>query len=120
MKKFFLLVVIVLLLITFSDTDMLRPYRDQLYALIQDNVPSAGDNKDAALRKIQKQLLTLSEQWGEEQRAFLEKASSSIENIKKFHRNYCINNDFNPILFGDPLKQSCVVIENNYDNLLKP
>ena len=120
MKKFMWLVLIVLLLITFSDHDLIRPYKEQLLELIMDQAAIAGDDKEAALRRTRKQLLALSEQWGEGQRSQLEKASSGMDNLLRFRRDYCVNKDFNPILFGEPLRQSCEVIENNYQNLSKP
>ncbi len=120
MKKVFWLVVIVLLVLTFSDHDSIKPYRDKVYDLIVDNVAIAGDNKEAALRKTRKQLLQLAEQWGDSQHQYLEQASVSIDSLQKFRRSYCVNKDFNPILFGEPLQQSCAVIEQNYANLTRP
>ena len=77
-------------------------------------------DKEAALRKTRKQLLQLAEQWGDSQRQYLEKHSASVDSLLKFRRSYCLNNDFNPILFGEPLRQSCDIIEQNYDNLIRP
>ncbi|MEH8017212.1 hypothetical protein MN202_08210 [Rheinheimera muenzenbergensis] len=120
MKKFFWLVVIVLLVLTFSDHESIKPYRDKVYDLIVDKVAIAGDNQEAALRKTRKQLLQLAEQWGDSQQQYLQKHAASLDSLQKFRRSYCINNDFNPILFGEPLRQSCEVIEQNYDNLTRP
>jgi hypothetical protein len=120
MKKFFWLVVIVLLVLTFSNHDVIRPYKEQLFELVLDKAAGAKDNKEAALRRTRKQLLALAEQWGDSQRAQLEKATSSIDNLMRFHRDYCVNKDFSPFLYGEPLQQSCAVIETNYLNLTKP
>ena len=120
MKKLFWLVVVILLVITFSDHNLIRPYKEQLFALIMDKAAIAGDSKEAALRTTRKQLLALSEQWGEGQRAQLDKASSSVDNLLQFQRNYCKNGDFNPFLYGDTLKQSCAVIDNHLHNLTLP
>jgi hypothetical protein len=120
MKKFFWLVVVVLLVITFSDHDLIRPHKEQLFELIMDKAAIAGDSKEAALRSTRKQLTALAEQWGDGQRAQLEKAAASIDSLKKFRRDYCVNKDFNPILYGEPLKESCKIIENHYDNLNQP
>ncbi|MDP5137600.1 hypothetical protein [Rheinheimera baltica] len=120
MKKFLWLVLIVMLLITFSDSSLLRPYKEQLLELIEDNIAAAGDSKEAVLRKTRKELFALAEEWGDSQRDYLDKSSETIDSLKKFRRNFCINKDFNPILFGDPLKQSCTVIEKHYQNLIKP
>lgn len=119
MKKFFWLVVIVLLVLTFSDHDSIKPYRDKIYDLIVDKVAVAGDSNEAALRKTRRQLQELAAQWGDSQQQYLAKASESIDSLQKFRRSYCINKDFNPILFGEPLQQSCNVIEQNYDNLTR-
>ena len=120
MKKLFWLVVVILLVITFSDHNLIRPYKEQLFALIMDKAAIAGDSKEAALRTTRKQLLALSEQWGEGQRSQLDKASSSVDNLLQFQRNYCKNGDFNPFLYGDTLKQSCAVIDAQLHNLTQP
>ena len=117
MKMFFWLVVVVLLVLTFSDHDSIKPYRDKAYDYLVDKVAIVGDNQEAALRKTRKQLLQQAEQWGDSQRQYLEKHAASIDSLKRFRRSYCIDNDFNPILFGEPLRQSCDIIEQNYDKL---
>lgn len=120
MKNFFWLVVIVLLVITFSDHDYIRPYKEKLFELVLDKAAIVGDNKTSALMKTRRQLQALSEQWGEGQRNQLEKATSSIESLLQFRKNYCVNKDFNPILFGEPLQQTCAIIDSQYHNLTKP
>ena len=120
MKKFFWLVVIVLLVITFSDHEKIKPYKEQLFEAILDKAAIAGDSKEGALRKTRKQLLALSEQWGESQRAQLEKASSSLDSLKRFRLNYCVNKDFSPILYGEPLREACMIIDSHYNNLIQP
>jgi hypothetical protein len=121
MKKFFWLAVIILLLLTFSDHELLRPYRDQLYGLILDNAPSSGKMSDEqAMRQIQKQFNELSASWGEGQQQQLSKAAASKDNLLMFHQRYCINRDFNPILFGEPLRQSCSIIESRMEALTSP
>ena len=117
MKTFFWLAVIVLLVITFSDTDLIRPYKEQVIAYVVDEVAVAGDNKEVALRKARKQLMQLAEEWGDGQRAQLEKATASTTSLLKFRQDYCINGDFSPYLYGEPLRQVCSVIENNYAGL---
>jgi hypothetical protein len=120
MKTFFWLVVVVLLVITFSDTALIRPYKEQVLELVVDNVADFGDSQEAALRKTRKQLMAQAEPWGDSQRAQLEKAAASIDSLKRFRQNYCINKDFSPYLYGEPLQQTCAVIEQNYPNLTKP
>lgn len=120
MKTFFWLVVIVLLVLTFSDHKSIKPYRDKAYDFLEEHVAIAADDKEAALRKTRKQLLELAAQWGDSQVEYLQKHAASIDSLQKFRRSYCLNNDFNPILFGEPLRQSCDIIEQNYDNLIRP
>lgn len=117
MKMFFWLAVIVLLVVTFSDTDLIRPYKEKVIEYIVDEVASAGDGKEAALRKARKQLMQLAEEWGDGQRAQLEKATASTASLLKFRHDYCINGDFSPYLYGEPLRQVCAVIEKNYVDL---
>ena len=115
MKKFFWLAVIILLVL------LIRPYRDQVYGLILDRAPSSGKMSDEqALRQIQKQFNALAASWGEGQQQQLSKAAESKQSLLVFHQRYCVNRDFNPILFGEPLKQSCDVIDNHMEALTRP
>lgn len=117
MKTFFWIVVVFLLVLTFSDHKLIRPYKEQVIALISDKAALATDDKQQAMRTAKKQLLALAGQWGEGQQAQLQKATASPESLLKFYQNYCINGDFNPILYGEPLKQSCQIIEKHYQAL---
>lgn len=119
MKTFFWIVVAFLLVLTFSDHQLIRPYKEQIIGVISDKAALATDDKQQAMRTTKKQLLALAEQWGEGQRAQLQKATESPETLLKFHRNYCVNGDFNPILYGEPLKQSCQIIDHNIQALTK-
>ena len=121
MKKFFWLAVIVLLLLTFSDHELLRPYRDQIYGLILDKAPSSGKMSDEqAMRHIQKQFKELTADWGEGQQQQLSKAAESKQSLLVFHQRYCVNRDFNPILFGEPLRKSCSIIDSQLEALTSP
>ena len=121
MKKLFWLAIIVLLLLTFSDHELLRPYRDQAYRLILDRAPSSGKmSEQQIMRQIQQQFSALTANWGEGQQRQLRKAAESKENLLVFHQRYCINGDFSPILFGDPLRQSCGIIDSQMEALTSP
>ncbi len=121
MKKFFWLAVIVLLVLTFSDHELIRPYKDQVYGLILDKAPSSGKMSDQqAMRQIQKQLNALTANLGESQQLQLAKAAESKESLLVFHQRYCVNRDFNPILFGEPLNNSCNIIGNHMEALTGP
>lgn len=120
MKKFFWIAVIFLLVLTFSDHELIRPYKEQVYNLIMDKASNASDSNEAALRHVKKELMAAAENWGEGPRSQLEKATSSLDSVLRFHKNYCVNGDFNPIIYGEPLKQSCVILNNQHHNLTKP
>ena len=81
MKTFFWLVVIVLLVLTFSDHNSIKPYRDKAYDFLVEHVAIAADDQEAALRKTRKQLLQLAEQWGDSQRQYLEYANAIYSSI---------------------------------------
>ncbi|WNO59625.1 hypothetical protein [Rheinheimera sp. MMS21-TC3] len=120
MKKLFWIIIIILLVMTFSDHDLIRPYKEKLYGLVWDKASASGDNKQAVLRQVKKELMVAAQQWGDSQRSQLEKATMSIDALLKFYQDYCVNGDFNPIIFGDPLKQSCNIINSHHYNLTKP
>ena len=81
MKTFFWLVVIVLLVLTFSDHKSIKPYRDKAYDFLVEHVAITGDGQEAALRRTRKQLLELAGQLGDSQVQYLQKHAASVDSL---------------------------------------
>lgn len=120
MKKLLWVLLIILLLATFSDHPRISPYKEQLYSWLVSLAGSAGRAGEAqALKNVDNLFQQLGQQLGEGQRAQLNNAASSKEELLKFRQRYCIDRDFNPLLFGEPLSKACSIIESQYDMLMR-
>ncbi len=40
------------------------------------------------------------------------------QKVLKFRQDYCVNGDFNPVIYGDHLKQLCQIIERHKKQLM--
>jgi hypothetical protein len=120
MKKLLWVLLIILLLATFSDHPRISPYKEQLYSWLVSLAGSSGRAGEAqALKNVDNLFQQLGQQLGEGQRAQLKNAASSKEELLKFRQRYCIDRDFNPLLFGEPLSKACSIIESQYDMLMR-
>lgn len=120
MKKLLLILLIIMLLATFSDHPRISPYKEQLIQQFYQMAGSASRSGEAqALRNIDRLFTELGKDLGEGQRAQLQRAASSKQELLKFRQRYCIDGDFNPLLFGEPLRKTCAIIDSQYDILMR-
>jgi len=117
MKTFFGFVVVLLLIITFSGKAPLKPYRDAFCEQVLLWLPANWQGEDQAVTVIANELTTLGETLGLGQQEMLASASRDKASILLFRQRYCIDKDFNPILFGEPLQRSCAIIDKHYYRL---
>lgn len=117
MKTFFGFAVVVLLIITFSGKEPLKSYRDDLYEHALRWVPDSWQGENQAVSLTQRELAALGKTLGLGQQQLLADAARDKASILLFRQRYCIDKDFNPVLFGDPLQKSCAIIEKHYYRL---
>lgn len=117
MKKFFWFAVILLLLITFSDEPPLQPYRHHVINFTLSLIPPEWQSDQQAVISIQRELADYGNTLGLRQQEFLARAAENKASILLFHKNYCINKDFHPVLFGEPLVRSCAIIARYLERL---
>lgn len=117
MKKFFWFAVLFLLLLTFSGEPPLKPYRDWVIDYALSLVPAEWQSDSQAAASIQRDLTAYAKTLGLRQQEFLAAAAENKQSILQFRQNYCINKDFHPVLFGEPLQRSCSIIEKYYGRL---
>lgn len=114
MKRFFWFVLLLLLIITFSGKEPIKPYRDTLYQQILQQIPTSWQSETQALQALQQEVTTYAQSLGQGQQEFLAKASANVASITQFRQRYCIDRNFNPVLFGEPLQKSCAIVEKYY------
>jgi len=117
MKTFFGFAVVVLLIITFSGKEPLKSYRDALYEHALQWVPDSWQGENQAVSSTQRELSALGQTLGLGQQKLLADAARDKTSILLFRQRYCVDKDFNPVLFGDPLQKSCAIIEKHYYRL---
>lgn len=117
MKTFFGFVIVLLLIITFSGTAPLKPYRDTLYAHALQMIPDSWQSENQAVGAIQREFSALGQTLGQGQQQLLSNAATDKASIMQFRQRYCMDKDFNPVLFGEPLQKSCAIVEKHYYRL---
>jgi len=112
MKKLLWIIVAVLLLATFSDHPVLLPYKQKLYAKFTDTTHNASQVKaEQALKTLANRLQDVGATLGKGQQAELQKISSSKAAVLEFQQTYCINRQFHPLFYGEPISKVCVIIQ---------
>ena len=113
MKKLLWIIVAVLLLATFSDHPVLLPYKQQLYAKFSDTTHNASKIKaEQALQTLASRLEDIGATLGKGQQAELQKVSSSKAAVLEFQQAYCIDKQFNPLFYGEPIVKVCSIIQD--------
>ncbi len=108
MKKVLWLIVLILLLATFSDHPLLKPYKEQLYGLFSSEAAKASQIQgDQVVRTIAKKLQTYGGDLGQGQQAELKRLAESKQNMAEFYRTYCLDKQFNPLFFGADQQRLC-------------
>ena len=111
MKKFFWLIVAILLLATFSDHPMIKPYKEQLYRLFSESATSASQVRgEQVLRTINARFSAFSSGLGQKQQDELKRITSSREEVLAFYQTYCKEKQFNPLFFGATQTKICDTI----------
>ena len=84
MKKFFWVVVAILMLATFSDHPRLKPYKDQLYGLFAETAGNASQvHGEQVLRTIQSRFASFSAELGQKQQEELDADRTKPSGIKR-------------------------------------
>lgn len=118
MKKVLGLIVLLLLLATFSDHPLIKPYKERLYSLFSSQAAQASQVQGGQMvRTIANKLQEIGQQLGQGQQAEIARLSESKQNMAEFYRTYCRDNTFNPLFFGDDQRRICDVMAQ-YDHAL--
>lgn len=112
MKKLLWIIVAVLLLATFSDHPVLLPYKQKLYTKFSDTTHNASKAKtEQALQTLANRLQEFGATLGKGQQAELKNLSSSKATVLEFQQTYCVNNQFHPLFYGEPITKVCIIIQ---------
>ncbi|MCF2859587.1 hypothetical protein L1286_19065 [Pseudoalteromonas sp. SMS1] len=106
MKKYLLLVLIVLALFTI-DHPLIKEPRDKL---LQQGVETLGETSEtqySLAAKQARQLISQSIQLSESERSYLKTALATDEKVKIFHLRYCQEHELNMYFYGPKLKTIC-------------
>jgi hypothetical protein len=112
MKKLLWIILAVLLLATFSDHPVLKPYKLKLYAKFTDSTQNASQIKaDQALQTLASRFQELGTTLGKGQQTELQKISSSKATVLEFQQTYCTDGKFHPLFYGEPIIKVCIIIQ---------
>ncbi|MCB5226516.1 hypothetical protein JAO78_006775 [Alishewanella sp. 16-MA] len=117
MKKFFWFAFIILLLITFSGREPLKTYRDMFFNKVESVVSESWQQEDRGVIAVQREFTALTENLGVGQQKLLNNAAASRSSILEYRQTYCVNQEFNSLLFGEVQQKSCRIIEKHLNQL---
>ena len=67
--------------------------------------------KNPGASRVYREMKQYLDQYSEDERKMLDELTKNNQKVLAFRQNYCINGDFNPVIYGAHLKQFCGVIE---------
>ena len=118
MKKLLWAIVAVLLVATFSDHPILLPYKQQLYAKFSETTNNASKVKaEQSLQALAQRLEEFGSTLGKGQQAELQKISRDKAAVFEFEKTYCIERQFHPLFYGEPIGKVCSIIQQLKDGL---
>lgn len=120
MKKVLWLIVLFLLLVTFSDHPLLKPYKTQMTSMFSESAENASQVRgEQTLRNVRTQFKSLSQDMGKGQLAELERISVSAADLLAFNQQYCVEKQFHALFFGENMAKVCNVIATHRNGLLR-
>lgn len=111
MKKALWFIVIILMIATFSDHPKILPYKEALFDLLSAEAQNATKSTGSqSLRQVKRDLMALSRDMGTGQQQELERITADLETLHDFYKTYCVDQQFNPLFYGDGIKSICMTI----------
>lgn len=115
MKKWLFIIITMLILANPKSNVLPVQYQFDLIALIKQEITSLQSPKQRSNSKVKQELEEITAYFSDDEKEYLKKLTNSRDSLLTFYRNYCLQKDFNPILYGDHLQQTCKVIAKNRD-----
>lgn len=120
MKKVLWIIVLFLLLATFSDHPLIKPYKTKLTDMFSQSAENASHvHGEQTLRNIRSRFKGLASNMGKGQMAELDRITVDAQSLLAFDAQYCVDKQFHALFFGDNLKQVCQIIESNKNGLMR-
>lgn len=115
MKKWLFLIVAALTLANPKLNILPVEYQFDITQEIKNQITALQSPKQRKNIKIKQELESISRYYSEEEKNYLNEVVAKRESLQSFYQNYCLQKDFNSILYGDHLTQACKVIAKNRD-----
>lgn len=111
MRKALWFIVIILMIATFSDHPKILPYKEALFDLLSSEAQNATKSSGGqSLRQVKRDLMALSRDMGTGQQQELERITADLDTLHDFYKTYCLDQQFNPLFYGDGIKDICMTI----------
>lgn len=113
MKKLFYFIVI-MAVITAVDHPMVNDFYDntigQFKIFAREGIKTA---KNPGAARVYRTMEKYFASYSDDEIAMIDELTKNNQKVLAFRQAYCIDGDFNPIIYGAHLKQFCTVIEDN-------
>lgn len=120
MKKVLWIIVLFLLLATFSDHPLIKPYKTQLFNMFSEKAETASQVQgEQSLRTLKTKFKAIAQDMGKGQQAELERITGDVKTLLDFHQQYCVEKQFNSLFFSEGLTKVCQAIDEQKQGLLR-
>lgn len=111
MKKVFALILVILLVATFSDQPPLLAYKQQVLGWFTTKTLHASQiSGEQSLRRLNAELVAFAAPLGLGQQQAVQQLSQSIEQALAFEQQYCVQGQFHPLFYGEHIGKVCQLI----------
>jgi hypothetical protein len=118
MKKVLWVIVLFLLLATFSDHPLIKPYKTQLFNMFSEKAENASQvHGEQSLRTLRNRFNEIAKDMGKGQQAELDRIAGDVQTLLEFHQQYCVEKQFNSLFFSEGLTKVCQAIDEQKQGL---
>lgn len=115
MKKWLLIFIILFILANPKLNILPVQYQVDVIQAINEQITALQSPKQRRNIKVKQELDSISHYFSQSEKDYLNALVENRQSLLDFYRNYCLQKDFNPILYGDNLAKTCRVIAKNRD-----
>lgn len=75
-------------------------------------------SKNPGASKVYREIEKHFAQYSDDEKAMIAKVTKNNQTALAFRQAYCVNGDFNPVIYGDHLRQLCSIMEKHKKQLM--
>jgi GH25 family lysozyme M1 (1,4-beta-N-acetylmuramidase) len=116
-KKLFYFLLVLAIIVAVDHPAMNAFYDDTIGRFKMFAREGIKTQKNPGANRVYREMEQYLEQYTDDEKNMLDELTKNNQKVLAFRQSYCINGDFNPVIYGVHLKQFCRVIEKHKTQL---